>query len=481
MKKFFLLCLSLLLLVTFLLSCAERPDIDETEETEEETEYVPPEKDYLTKLAENKGYQDYPDSIHCYTKPLIDPEDYCDKSELTFDTSQPEDGRFLSCSYRYQLEITSSQGGFVTENANSNYLTAPDGERIKLCPYDWCREDFEEKCTHLDLTSGKVVGDYVYFVGSNACVGSPNHPDRDEDGGYVSMLLRYSIETHEIEKVLRLPGTTWITLAAYGNLYLDVRDEALNSRYFLILDCTNMKAAKSNSPYGGLNLNAYAVTEEYIYYLGTSSRYDKQTLYRCRPNLTESEEVHVFQYGDYDLIGTYRGNFYLTREYNREDETSKPQTRSMFRAQQYTQTDILRISKSGNVSVLLTDVHCTVLTDGVIYTTDLEPRVLFQMEKARDGRTDETNLDFYTNCGTTVTAHTLSLSGDIRRSETVFDETVHSPGQALFNIQKYGNSILAVTAVPPNLSGYSYTYHKYHITDGEVTEIAEGNTNAVYP
>lgn len=191
----------------FLPSCAERPDIDETEETEEETEYVPPEKDYLTKLAENKGYQDYPDSIHCYTKPLIDLEDYCDKSELTFDTSQPEDGRFLSCSYRYQLEITSSQGGFVTENANSNYLTA---------------------------------------------------------------------------------------------------------------------------------------------------------------------------------------------------------------------------------------------------------------------------------CGTTVTAHTLSLNGDIRRSETVFDETVHSPGQALFNIQKYGNSILAVTAVPPTLSGYSYTYHKYHIADGEVIEIAEGNTNTVY-
>lgn len=84
-------------------------------------------------------------------------------------------------------------------------------------------------------------------------------------------------------------------------------------------------------------------------------------------------------------------------------------------------------------------------------------------------------------CGTAVTAHTLSLNGYIRRSETVFDETVHSPGQALFNIQKYGNSILAVTAVPPTLSGYSYTYHKYHIADGEVIEIAEGNTNTVYP
>ncbi len=477
MKKFILLLLLSMTVVLFF-SCAERPDIDETEETEEETEYTPPEKDYLTKLAEDKGYHDFPDSIHCYTKPLIASSEYVPKSDLTFDTSDPTDERFLSCSYRYEMEIISGGDAYIDEHANASYLTMPNGERRKLCPYQWCREEFEEKCTHIDLVSGKVIDNYVYFIGENTCVGSPNHPDRAQDNGNINMLLRYSLETHKIEKVLTLPGMSFIQFAAYGVLYLNVRDETRNTHYYLLLDCDNLKVAESSAPYGGIGY--HTITEDFIYYLDSNYRYERQTLYRCHPDLTEYEKIHEFQNGNYRLLGEYRGNLYLTREYNASDETTEPIKRTMFEAVKNLKTDILRLSRTGNTSVLRTDVFRAILTDGVLYTTDLSPRKLFDMKKP-DGRRDETDLGFYTNCGTTITAHKLSLNGTVRASETVFDETVHSSEESLLNIQKYGNSILAITATPPTLPNYAYVYHKYHLTDETVVEIGEGNSKSISP
>lgn len=100
--------LILLILLTFagvcLTACSDRPaNLTETEETAPETEpYVEPPKTYLEALRENLGYQDFPDSIHCYTEPLIPEEAFVDSSQISF--GEPEE-RFISWNHMYNLEI----------------------------------------------------------------------------------------------------------------------------------------------------------------------------------------------------------------------------------------------------------------------------------------------------------------------------------------------------------------------------------------
>lgn len=233
----------LLLAVLLLTSCSERPaNLTETVETEPETEpYIEPPKTYLEALRENLGYQDFPDSIHCYTEPLIHEEDFVDPSQITFGE---EEERFISWNHMYELEIDAGEyGSFIDTNPNGNFLTDADGKRVKLCPYDWCRDDVNEACTHMDLSNGAVAGDWVYFVGRNACVAAPNHPKKDK-GGHVNMLLRYSVTDHRIEKVLDLPGYSWFRMAYNGVIYLRTMHPTANIDYTILIDGENCIASK---------------------------------------------------------------------------------------------------------------------------------------------------------------------------------------------------------------------------------------------
>jgi len=240
MKK----CLIWLLLAVLLLtSCSERPaNLTETVETAPETEpYIEPPKTYLEALRENLGYQDFPDSIHCYTEPLIHEEDFVAPSQITFGE---EEKRFISWNHMYELEIDAGEyGGFIGTNPNGNFLTDAKGKRVKLCPYDWCREDVNEACTHVDLSNGAVAGDWVYFVGQNSCVAAPNHPKKDR-GGHVNMLLRYSVTDHTIEKVLDLGGPSFIRMAHNGVIYLRTMHSTANIDYTILVDGENGIAAK---------------------------------------------------------------------------------------------------------------------------------------------------------------------------------------------------------------------------------------------
>ncbi len=243
MKKILILLILLTFAGVCLTSCSERPaNLTETVETAPETEpYVEPPKTYLEALAENLGYQDFPDSIHCYTEPLIHEEDFVDPSQITFGK---EEERFISWNHMFDLEIDAGEyGSFIDTNPNGNFLTDAKGKRIKLCPYDWCRDDVNEACTHIDLSNAVVAGDWVYFVGGNSCVAAPNHPKKDKSGK-VNMLLRYSISEHKIEKVLDLGGSSHIKMAHNGVIYLRTIHPTANISYTILIDGENGIAAK---------------------------------------------------------------------------------------------------------------------------------------------------------------------------------------------------------------------------------------------
>lgn len=438
MKK---LLLFLLLPLLCLLSCSERPsELAESMETAPETEpYIEPPKTYLQALAENLGYQDFPDSIHCYTEPLIREEDFVDPAQITFGGKEE---RFVSWNHMYNLEIDAGDyGGAFETNPSGNFLTDADGNRTKLCPYDWCREDVSEICTHLDLSAGAVAGDWVYFVGANSCQAAPNHPKKSSNTGKVNMLLRYSLAEHRIEKVLDLGDFSHIRLAYNGLLWITTTHPAANISYLILLDGVNGIAAKLP---GDVTPDTVGYGDSlYCWILGKGL---------VRYNAALEEEGIVFADSSTGLrnnrkvIGTCRRGIVLQKRTENTDGS-------------VTDT-ITYITEKGKEAVLLRDhpISFWITAGDNLYCVPHAPedRHLF-------------NAVF----GTNTREYTVSTAGDVRvysltggdSYTTVYTESM-TPGEFLLFCQPYGDSVRISTLVPPTVPGTYPLRRQYLFKNG---------------
>ena len=438
--------LILLILLTFagvcLTACSDRPaNLTETEETAPETEpYVEPPKTYLEALRENLGYQDFPDSIHCYTEPLIPEEAFVDSSQISF--GEPEE-RFISWNHMYNLEIDAGEyGSFVDTNPNGNFLTEADGKRVKLCPYDWCRDDVNEACTHVDLSAGVVAGDWVYFVGRNACAAAPNHPKKSKIG-YVNMLLRYSISDHKIEKVLDLGDFSRIQLSYNGLLWISTTHPTANIDYTILIDGKNGIAAKlpgtiapDTVGYGdalyrwilgkGLVRYTAALEEEGVVYADTNS------------DIRENRKV----------IGTCRRGILLQKRTENADGSA---------------TDtITYITEKGKEAVLLKD-HPVSFWDTAGDKLYCQPHA------------PEERHVFNAVFGQNTREYTVSYAGDVRvysltggdSCTIVFTESM-TPGEFLLYCQPYGDSIRISTISPQTEPGAYPMRRQYLVNNGKL-------------
>ncbi|MBQ2725812.1 MAG: hypothetical protein IJF78_08905 [Clostridia bacterium] len=434
--------LILLLAALCLVSCSERPaNLTETVETEPETEpYVEPPKTYLEALRENLGYQDFPDSIHCYTEPLIHEEDFVDPSQITFGE---EEERFISWNHMYELEIDAGEhGSFFDTNPNGNFLTDAKGKRVKLCPYDWCREDVNEACTHVDLSNGAVAGDWVYFVGQNSCVGAPNHPKKDSSGD-INMLLRYSVTDHTIEKVLDLGGPSFIRMSHNGVIYLRTIHSTANIVYTILIDGENSIAAKIS---GDITPNTVGYEDSvYEWVLGCGLvRYtpalktDKVIFEDTNPDIRANRKV----------IGSCKNGIVLLKRTENADGS-------------VTDT-ITYITEKGKEGVLLKDhpQASWYIAGNNLYCVPHAPedRHLF-------------NAVF----GTNTREYTVSTAGEVRAYSiydtdsytTVYTESM-TTGEFLLYCQPYGNSIRISTLVPPTSPGTYPLRRQYLIKNGSL-------------
>ncbi len=437
MKKNLLI---LLLAILCLASCSERPvNLTETVETEPETEpYVEPPKTYLEALAENLGYQDFPDSIHCYTEPLIHEEDFVDPSQITFGE---EEERFISWNHMFDLEIDAGEyGSFFDTNPNGNFLTDADGKRVKLCSYDWCRDDVNEACTHIDLSNGVVAGDFVYFVGANFCQAATNHPQK----GFtekVNMLLRYSITDHRIEKVLDLGDLSRIRLAYNGLLWISTTHPAANIEYTVLLDGENGIAAKLP---GTVAPDTVGYGDAlYCWILGKGL---------VRYNAALEQEGVVFADPNPDIrdsrrvIGTCRRGIVLQKRTENADGS-------------VTDT-ITYITEKGKEAVLLKDhpVSFWYTAGDKLYCVPHAP---------------EERHVFNAVFGENTREYTVPNAGDVRAYSltggdsytTVFNESM-TPGEFLLFCQPYGDSIRISTISPQTEPGKYPIRRQYLIKNG---------------
>lgn len=450
-----------LTLTLTLFSCSDRPaGLDETEETAPETEeYTAPPKDYLAQLADNPGYADFPDSVWCYQPALVSEEDFVTVDEIEFDPDEPTDGRFISYNYSRQVEFISEDtgDGYITSYPNVNYLTSPDGRRTKLCPYDDCREDTWEPCTHINLDGGWVLGDWVYFTGANRCIAAPNHPNRSDENNAVNMLLRYSLKEHRIEKLLDLPGTATPAFCAYGVLCLGVPDPLSGTRYFILVD-KNSNAAKAplilhcNTPCGG-----------YLY-----GSYDGK-LYRCSYNLTERTEIPLTHSGStlYPAIfGVSHERLYLRILDTAGDPKNSVEDQSGHN------TTLVLLDTKGKETPLLDGVYDAVVTPNYLYVTMRDTRYVFSVT---DIHGDETT--FYANSGSQVIRYSLASDGTIEGDGTVvFDSETDAAaeGEYLHSIEPYGDSIRIMTFFAPPLEGNRICGSRmYLLTDDGIIEDGE--------
>ena len=440
MKKNLLI---LLLAAICLVSCSERPaNLTETVETEPETEpYIEPPKTYLEALRENLGYQDFPDSIHCYTEPLIREEDFVDPSQITFGE---EEERFISWNHMYNLEIDAGEyGGFIDTNPNGNFLTDAKGKRVKLCPYDWCREDVNEACTHVDLSNGAVTGDWVYFVGSNFCQASPNHPKKSHTTGKINMLLRYSLEEHRIEKVLDLGDFSHIRLAYNGLLWISTTHPAANIEYTVLLDGENGIAAKLP---GMVKPDTVGYEDAlYCWILGKGL---------VRYNAALEEEGVIYSDTSSDLrdnrlvIGACRRGIVM-------------QKRTENAGGSVTDT-ITYITEKGKEAVLLRDhpVSFWYTAGDKLYCVPHAP---------------EDRHIFNAVFGENTREYTVPTAGDVRvysltggdSYTTVYTESM-TPGEFLLFCRPYGDSIRISTLVPPTSPGTYPLRRQYLIKNGSL-------------
>ena len=439
----------LLLAVLLLTSCSERPaNLTETVETEPETEpYIEPPKTYLEALRENLGYQDFPDSIHCYTEPLI--REYSDISAITFDLESKET-RFISYNDLYSLEIQWSDGEATLDQPNCNYLTEADGTRIKLCPYEYCRNDITELCSHVNLTNGKIIGDWIYFTGSNECIGAPAHPNREEGIlGKVNMLLRYSITENRIEKVMDLPGNASLDIAAYGVMYLSVWNDDLSGWQTVLVDPENQIAAVHSY----VSLHDAVPYDGWLYY---------GCLNRISPDLSEQETVANYNHSLYiEFLGNSKNTFWFLVDCDAADDMKKAPKLYHNTSSVGKRSYLLTYTPRDGFVKVLDHLSHAVLTNDSLYVTKRGNRQSFIVTE--DRTTDPDHIaalslqdvsfpspeKFFVDTDGTVIRYALTASGKMDPdSGTVFCS--EPPGEYLNRITSFGNSIRMHTILYAN-------------------------------
>lgn len=451
-RSFFLLTLLLLSLIC-VTSCAERFDTPETEETETEEEYVRPPKDYLTQLAENLGYADYPDSVWCYQSALVSEEDFVTLDKIEFDMNTPSPEYFISWHYTYTLEIKneSADGMLVTEYPNSCYLTSNDGERRKLCPYEDCRNDYSELCSHINLQYGQVAGDWVYFVGVNECVASPKHPNRSIKNGAVNMLLRYSISENRVEKLLDLPSNVIQLFSAYDVLYVNLTDPRSNAPYMLLIDSNDNVCKTDTLPHVGTipsNGKLYGAYNGEVF---------------CHtPALDEYTTISTTAAS---IIGEHNGYIYLKHSDNGGKYVGATQEQSEYKE------SVSLLSPDGTETMLFENIYDAAVTGGSLYiVTRTPPFHVFDIEKI--------NAQVFTNNDGKVLRYSLKKNGTLDgEPEIVFDTSLHTTesGEYLYGIDDFGNSIRVTTYFAPPLEHDNRCgMRMYILTDDGSREDGEG-------
>lgn len=479
MKKLTLLILALLLLLP---SCMDRPDqLDNTEpETEAETEYTPPPKSYLEQLRDNLGYFDGPDSIFCYVKPLVEKSDYIMPEEMAYDLDREEETRFLSCNHTYSYEVAfvnmdGKDDLFARSDApNIVYLTEADGTRTKLCPYEECRDDFYETCTHLAgvvVRSAVVYEDYVYFLGRNLNAAAPNNPRREDHDlpelARVHMLLRYSLTEHRIEKVLDLPGGSSITGAGYGLIYLSTYDTYANIFYGILYSPDDNTAAK----FPNLNVYRENMTPDGIYLEQNDGTY---RLYE--PNLASYTEAERNPHRRWRIEG------YL---FDGSDEKIVWDGFTKMDGQAWRLT---YIDSRGREEVVLDKITSYHITDDAVYVTEYaDARVVYAYTDDAWSHALEEDGIMYVNNAPCVYRYDLNAYGriDLESKTVVFTEGADtlSPDEKIVEVHAYGDYIRVATAHPPmEGSDDRCVWRKYIVKNGTVTFDGEGliNGNHIY-
>ncbi len=430
MKKLFALLLCLVLLT----SCMDRPpNIDETEE-ETEIETVnrdeKPDKTYLEALAAIPGYRPFPDSIFCYTDPLL--TEFVDADSMKFGK---EEERYISWHEKFNFVIESE--GFGTWDGfypKANLLTSPDGTQTKLCPIPYCREFESENCAEIDLSRGVVAGDWVYFAETNPNAGWNLNPRQYAPYSGVCMLLRYSIKDHTVEKVLDLPGFPYGFVGYRGILYLCAGDQTF------IIDGVNTRAAVSDERIAAGALG-YA---DFLY-----SWNNGEGLVRYNAGLTKREVILADAETTRIIIGS-TDNGILLEEIRNSGKASETHRISL-------------IDKNGNETDLLTDQpESTWLMSGdILYQMPGGERLLFQSYNRFIDRTD----DYYNY--TTGVIYAYGIDGTKLSEQRIAFSEAMTPGEYLSSCFLQGKKLRVSTVLPPPSPADIELYRYYILRDGE--------------
>lgn len=430
MKKLFALFLCLVLLT----SCMDRPpNIDETkEETVIETvnRDEKPDKTYLEALKAMPGYRPFPDSIFCYTDPLL--TEFVDADSMKFGK---EEERYISWHEKFNLVIE-SEGFGIWDGVypKASYLTYPDGTKTKLCPIEYCREFESENCAEIDLSKGIVCGDWVYFLADNPNMGWTRNPRRVDGIFEVWMLLRYSISDHIVEKVLDLPDMSYIATAHRGMIYIGCGDRTY------VVDGVNTRAAVSDERVSGASVG-YG-DDIYTWING-------EGLIRYNAGLTEREVILADTETTRTIIGSTENGLILEEIRNRGKASEKHR--------------ISLIDENGNETDLLTDQPESgwLVSDNTLYQMPRGERLLFQEYNRFIDRTD----DYYNN--TTGVIYAYDIDGtELLEQRIAFSEDM-IPGEYLSSCFLQGKKLRVSTVLPPPSPADIAVQRYYILRDGE--------------
>lgn len=440
MKKLFALFLCLVLLT----SCMDRPpNIDETEEeTQPETvnRDEKPDLTYLEALKAIPGYRPFPDSIFCYTDPLL--TEFVDADKIKFGKVEE---RYISWHEQFNLIIESE--GFGTWDdiyPKGNFLTYPDGTKTKLCPVEYCREFESENCAEIDLSHGIVSGDWVYFAEDNPNMGWNLNPRRSSTTFGVNMLLRYSIKDHTVEKVLDLPDWTQELFEYRSVLYLRAGD------YTYIIDGVNTRAAVSKERISGGAVGC----GDYLY-----SWNNGEGLVRYNAGLTEREVVFADSESFRLLRGSVKDGLILQEIRNSGKASEKHR--------------ISLIDENGNETELLTEQPKSTwyVLENTLYQMPKGERLIFQ---SYDRFIDRTN-DYYAY--TTGIIYAYDIDGTSLGEQRIAYSEDMTPGEYLSTYFLQGKKIRVSTVLAPSNPNEIALLHHYILRDGEWILDGEDNFN----
>jgi len=435
---------ALFLCLVLLTSCMDRPpNIDETEE-ETEIETVnrdeKPDKTYLEALKAMPGYRPFPDSIFCYTDPLL--TEFVDADSIRFGK---EEERYISWHEKFNLVIE-SEGFGIWDGffPKASYLTYPDGTKTKLCPIEYCREFESENCAEIDLSRGIVAGDWVYFAEDNPNMGWNLNPRRSSTTFSVNMLLRYSIKDHTVEKVLDLPDWPHELIEYRGVLYLRAGD------YTYIIDGVNTKAAKSDEK---LTSNE-AGCGDYIYHWNNG-----EGLVRYNAGLTEREVIFSDSESFRLILGSVKDGLILReiRNLGKASETNR----------------ISLIDENGKETDLLTDQPESgwLVLENTLYQMPRGERLLFQSYNRFIDRTD----DYYNYTTGVIYAYTIDGT-ELSEQQIAFSEDM-TPGEYLSSCFLQGKKLRVSTVLPPPSPADIALQRYYILRDGKWVLDGEENFN----